>query len=379
MAELLSGTTDSGRRTKERKIKVSRLQKLRDLLDQNELDALIIDQSENRRYLSGFTGSAGWLIVSQNSALLAVDFRYTEQAKKESAGFEVVLVKGEVISWLSLYLSEHKFRKVGFEAEHVSLAAHQRFSTKIKDNGLKVELVPTSGLVESIRAVKEPGEIELIEKAVQLADAAYGEARAILRPGLTEAEVAWKLEKFLREKGSQAVPFEIIVTSGPNSAQPHAKPSAKTIVKNEPVVIDLGARVSGYCCDLTRTFFLGDTDKTFSKIYDIVLGAQLTALSTIVSGMNGDQADRLARTVIEQANYGEAFGHGLGHGVGLQTHESPRLGPNSTDVLVDRMVFTLEPGIYVPGWGGIRIEDTVVMENGKARTLTRADKKAYIS
>lgn len=358
---------------------MSRLQKLHDLLDQNELDALIVGQPENRRYLSGFTGSAGWLVISQNSALLAVDFRYTEQAKKESTGFDVVLIKGDAISWLPSYLSEHKFRRAGFEAEHISLAMYQGFSTKIKGDGSKVELVPTSGLVESIRAVKEPGEIELITKAVQLADAAYDEARAILHPGLTEAEAAWKLEKLLREKGSQAVPFEIIVASGPNAALPHAKPSAKTIAKNEPVVIDLGARVSGYCCDLTRTFFIGETDKTFSKIYDIVLGAQLTGLSTIVSGMNGDQADRLARTVIEQAKYGEAFGHGLGHGVGLEAHESPRLGPNSPDALVDSMVFTLEPGIYVPGWGGVRIEDTVVMENGIARTLTRADKNAYIS
>jgi Xaa-Pro aminopeptidase len=145
------------------------------------------------------------------------------------------------------------------------------------------------------------------------------------------------------------------------------------------VVIDLGARVNGYCSDLSRTFFLGDEDETFSKIYDIVLGAQLTALATIGAGMNGDQADRLARTVIEQANYGDAFGHGLGHGVGLEAHESPRLGTNSSDLLTDGMVFTVEPGIYIAGWGGVRIEDTVVMENGKIKALTRADKIAHIS
>ncbi len=358
---------------------MSRLKKLRDLLAQNELDALIIGQAENRRYISGFTGSAGWLVISKNSAQLAVDFRYTEQAKKESPDFDVALIKGDAISWLLPYISEQKFKRTGFEADHVFFATHQRFLTKIKADGLRMELVPTFGLVESIRAVKEPEELADITKAVQLADGAYDEARAILRPGLTEKELAWALEKFLREKGSQAVPFEIIVASGVNAALPHAKPSEKTIKKNEPVVIDLGARVNGYCCDLTRTFLLGETDKTFSKIYDIVLGAQLTALSTIMSGMNGDQADRLARTVIEQANYGEAFGHSLGHGVGLETHESPRLGPNSSDVLVDSIVFTIEPGIYVPGWGGVRIEDTVVMENGKARTLTRADKKANIS
>ena len=358
---------------------MSRLQKLRDLLDQNELDAIIISHPENRRYISGFTGSAGWLVISKNSAILVVDFRYTEQAKKESLEFEVIQVKGDVIPWLLSRLSEHKFRKTGFEADHISYSTYQKFQNKVKEDNLRIKVLLTTGLVESLRAIKEPGELELVKKAVQLADAAYEEARAILRPGLTEIETTWALEKFLREKGSQTVPFEIIVASGVNSALPHAKPSAKTIVKNEPIVIDLGAIVDGYCCDLTRTFFLGEPDKTFSKIYDIVLGAQLTALSTIASGMNGDQADRLARIVIEQSNYGEAFGHSLGHGVGLETHEAPRLGPKSADVLVDGMVFTLEPGIYVPGWGGVRIEDTVVMQNGKVRSLTRAGKKADIS
>jgi len=247
------------------------------------------------------------------------------------------------------------------------------------DNGYQLEFVPVSGLVEAIRAIKEPEELKCIIEAVELADAAFDQANSILRPGITEKQMAWGLEKFLREKGSQAMPFDIIVAAGANSALPHAKPSEQVILKNVPVVIDLGACVNGYCCDLTRTFVLGNGDKTFFQIYDIVLGAQLTALATIVSGMNGDQADRLARTVIEQAKHGNDFGHGLGHGVGLETHESPRLGPNSADLLVDGMVFTIEPGIYIPGWGGVRIEDTVVMQNGKVRSLTRADKKANIS
>jgi Xaa-Pro aminopeptidase len=159
------------------------------------------------------------------------------------------------------------------------------------------------------------------------------------------------------------------VASGSNAALPHAKPSEKIIVEGEPVVIDLGARVNGYCSDLSRTFFLGGEDKTFSRIYDIVLGAQLTALAAIMAGMNGDQADRLARAVVEEAGYGDVFGHGLGHGVGLETHESPRLGPDSSDLLVNGMVFTIEPGIYIPDWGGVRIEDTVVMENGRVKAL----------
>jgi Xaa-Pro aminopeptidase len=358
---------------------VSRLQKLRHGLVQKELDVLVVLQPENRRYLSGFTGSAGWLLISDKHAYLAVDFRYVEQAKKESPDFDVVHVKGDIVNWLPKFLSDSGFKKVGFEAHQVSFSIYEKLSKTTNDEGYRLQFVPSSGLVESIRAVKEPEEIDFIKESVELADAALDQAKSILRPGITEKELAWALEKFLREKGSQAVPFDIIVASGPNAALPHTKPSEQLILKNVPVVIDLGARFNGYCSDLTRTFVIGDGDKTFSKIYDIVLGAHLTALATIKSGMDGDQADRLARTVIGQANYSENFGHGLGHGVGLETHESPRLGPGSSDLLVDGMVFTIEPGIYVAGWGGVRIEDTIVMENGKVKSLTRADKTANIS
>ncbi len=357
---------------------MSRLEKLRDHLDQKQLDAFVVFHPENRRYLSGFTGSAGCLIIANKTAYLAVDFRYVEQAKKESPEFDVVQIKGDLLDWLPEFLSELGAKKAGFEADQISFNMHQKLSKTLSNKGLHIKLIPAVGLVESIRVVKESEELKFIAEAAQLADAAYDQAKSLLRPGITEKELAWVLEKFLREKGSQAVPFDIIVASGTNAALPHAKPTEKALGRNEPVVIDLGAAVNGYCCDLTRTYIIDNGDKTFSKIYDIVLGAQLTAISNIVTGMNGDQADRLARTVIEQTKYGDAFGHSLGHGVGLETHELPRLGPKSLDVLADGMVFTIEPGIYVTGWGGVRIEDTVVMENGKVKSLTRADKKANI-
>ena len=174
------------------------------------------------------------------------------------------------------------------------------------------------------------------------------------------------------------MPFEVIVASGPNSALPHAKSSERTIKMAEPVLIDIGARINGYCSDLSRTFFCGKSDKKSSNVYDVVLGAQLTALATIECGVNGDVADKLARSVIEQAKYGNYFGHGLGHGVGLSVHESPRIGPTSSDILCDGMVFTVEPGIYIAGWGGVRIEDTVMMQNGKIINLSKVDKIAVI-
>ena len=357
---------------------MNRLQRLRQILTQYELDVLIVSQPENRRYLSGFTGSAGCLLISANNAFLAVDFRYVEQAKKEALDFEVVHVKGDLANWLPKLASDLRFKRVGFEADHIPFAIYQQLCKVVGDGQYQIQLMPTNGLVESIRAVKEPEEIKLIAEAVGLADAAFAHAKSIIRPGVSEKEAAWKLERFLREMGSEPMPFDIIVASGSNAALPHAKPSEKVIFENEPVVIDLGARVNGYCSDLSRTFFSGGEDETFSKIYDIVLGAQLTALATIMAGTSGDQADRLARTVIEQAGYSDAFGHGLGHGVGLETHESPRLGPGSSDLLIDGMVFTIEPGIYIPGWGGVRIEDTVVMENGRVKALTRADKIANI-
>jgi len=192
--------------------------------------------------------------------------------------------------------------------------------------------------------------------------------------GMTEKEIAWEIEKFMRENGSQPLPFDIIVASGQNSAMPHARPSQRKIGSGEPVVIDIGARYEGYSSDLSRTICPGVADDTFRKVYDAVLGAQLTAIAIIKEDMSGEEADSLARTVIEEAGYGEAFGHALGHGVGLAPHEQPRLGPNSTQQLGSGMVFTIEPGIYIAGWGGVRIEDLMVIEKSETRVLSKARK-----
>jgi Xaa-Pro aminopeptidase len=222
--------------------------------------------------------------------------------------------------------------------------------------------------------VKGKEELRLVEKAAALADAALEYIMPHIVPGALEKEIAWELESFLRRNGSEPVPFELIVASGPNSAMPHARPTDRAIRQGEPVVIDIGATVEGYASDMTRTLCLGDGNSMYNKVYDIVLGAQLTAMATLQAGMTGEQADRLARTVIEQAGYKDSFGHGLGHGVGLATHEEPRLGTSSTDILAEGMVFTIEPGIYISGWGGVRIEDMVVLEEGKVRPLTKARK-----
>jgi Xaa-Pro aminopeptidase len=360
-----------------RKSRIKRLRKLRTSIAEKGLDALLLSQPENIRYLSGFTGSSGWLLISGQDAILATDFRYVEQAKGESPDFEIIQTKQDLRDWLPGLVSDLGWHKLGLEANFISYDSFHKLSEAIKTKQVNLELVPTTDIVEQLRSIKEPEELGFITKAVEIVDAAFEQAKAIIRPGITERETAWEIEKFLRQEGSEGLPFEIIVASGPNSALPHAKPIEKIINSGEPILIDMGARISGYCSDFSRTLFLEKADKIFQEIYNVVLKAQTTAIEGIKPGMDASEADQLARSIVEQAGYGDAFGHGLGHGVGLAVHEFPRLGPSSFDSLTDGMVFTIEPGIYIAGQGGVRIEDMVVLENGKARVLTRAKKNSF--
>ena len=350
----------------------NRLQKLRQRFAEKEIDAIFISQPENRYYLSGFNGSSGYLLITPQNTILATDFRYLEQAKRQAPDYEIFQITNDIADWFPRLTAGLDLKKLGVEAGHITFAMYQRLTDVLKQSQLK--LIPVDGLVESLRAIKEPEEIEFITKAMEITDSAFEYIEDIIHTGMSEKEVAWEIEKSMREKGSESLPFDVIVASGPNSALPHAKPSSRIIRSGEPILIDMGARVEGYCSDLSRTICLDTPDDTFNKVYDTVLRAQLEALAIIKEGMAGEQADSLARTVIEQADYGEAFGHGLGHGVGLAPHELPRLGPNSAELLTSGMVFTIEPGIYLVGWGGVRIEDVVVMEEGKARVISKARK-----
>ena len=352
----------------------ARLQKLRQGLAEKEIDAIFISQPENRRYLSGFDGSSGYLLITPQNTILATDFRYMEQAKIQATDYEIFPAIGGIVDWFPQLVAESNLTKLGFEAGHITFARYQQLSDILNKAQSQLRLIPVDGLVESLRAIKEPEEIELITKATEISDAALEYIENMIDIGMSEKEVAWEIEKFIREKGSETIPFDVIVASGPNSALPHAKPSSHAIQSGEPVVIDIGARFRGYSSDLSRTICLGTPDDTFRKVYDTVLRAQLTAMATIKEGMSGSQIDNLARVVIEQAGYGQAFGHALGHGIGLASHEAPRLGPNSADKLTSGMVFTIEPGIYLAGWGGVRIEDAVVMEKGKVRAISKAKK-----
>ncbi len=355
----------------------NRLQHLREALAENEIDGIFISQAENRYYLSGFHGTAGYLFITENAAILATDFRYTEQAVSQAPDFEILRIGAGLGDWFSGMVSEHRVKRLGFESSDVSYQFFNLLKASLEKKNLDTTLVPVCGVVEKLRTIKEKEEIEFTGKAAAIGDRALEAVERLITPGMTEAAIAWELEKRLREDGSGPLPFEIIVASGPAAALPHHLPSDRTVGEGETIVIDMGARYNGYSSDLTRTVCAGEPDDYYKKIYGTVLDAQTAALAIIKGGITGHDADAAARTVIQNAGYGEDFGHGLGHGVGLVVHEAPRLSPGSEDVLKDGMIFSVEPGIYLSGWGGVRIEDLVVIENGSMRVLSHARKATY--
>ncbi len=364
-----------------------RLTRLRERMAAVALDGLLVGapvedtfhtHSANRRYLSGFNGSTGWLLFTADAAFIAVDFRYWEQAERESPGFTLFRANNSLEKWLGELLNEANLngKRVGFEPAGVTVAAYQAMKKAI--DGLPADerpkLLAAPPIVEEMRAIKEPEEIDLLQRAVDVGDAAFEAVRRRIEPGWTEKQVAWEIEKEARRLGAEGMSFETIVAAGAWGAMPHAQPRQRPIEAGEPVVIDMGVRVAGYCSDLTRTIVAGEPDRKFGQIYDIVLTAQLTAEELVRSGISGEEAHLLAHNVIAEAGYGDNFGHGLGHGVGLLVHEAPRLARASKDELKDGMVVTIEPGIYIPGWGGVRIEDMVVIQDGEARVMSRAPK-----
>ena len=353
----------------------NRLERLRIKLDEQELDAFFVSSPENRRYLSGFSGSAGFLVVSKDAAVLATDFRYVEQAGQQSPGFRVHRISGGM-KWLPELLVELDVKRVGFESGDLTVGAHQAIINVLKEDTIakEISMISTSQFIDPLRMIKDPEELALISRAMEISDHAFQVVTPLIEVGDTERSVAWKMEIAMREGGAEALAFETIVASGPNAAKPHHHPSDRQICSGEPIVIDFGARYEGYNSDMTRTLCLGEPDETFRIVYDTVLAAQMTASATVLPTMTSGEADGIAREIIEQAGYGDQFGHSLGHGIGLAVHEYPRVGPNSGDALADGTVFTIEPGIYIPGWGGVRIEDTVIMENGKVRSLTTSHK-----
>jgi Xaa-Pro aminopeptidase len=357
--------------------KINRIERLRKEMAEKELDAFFVSSSENRAYFSGFRGSAGYLWITSADAMLATDSRYTEQAGIEAAEYRVVRITGS-LDWFEEVVESSGARRIGFEDNSVTVSLHSALQEKLANRDPAPTLAPTGAMAAQLRAVKEPDELILIQRAIDLADQAMEVVGAKLHPGMTEREVAWQLEQTMRESGADALSFDTIVASGPNGAKAHHKPSDRKLELGDGIVIDMGALYEGYCSDITRTFVLGKASEQFRKVYDTVLAAQEITEQTARAGMTGGEVDGLARAVIADAGYGDSFGHSLGHGIGIAVHELPGVGPNSPGTIKDGMVFSVEPGIYLTGWGGVRIEDLVVMEGGSPRVLTHAHKRDLV-
>lgn len=356
------------------KVIESRLAALTDLLAAKGAEGLLVAGLANRRYLSGFTAEDpdwGILLVTPERALLFTDFRYQVWAQQEAPVFQVVTYKESLGKALPDHLKDLGVRRLGFEEAYFTCRQYQRLRGAVQEAGLEVEWLSLEGLVEGLREVKTADELAAIRRALNLTETVFQQVAESLIPGVTEAQAAWEIEKRLREGGSEGVAFEPIVAAGPNSARPHHRPGDYVLKPGEPIIIDMGARVDGYCADLTRTLVLGEADEQFRRIYRLVRQAQDRAERNLKAGMDSLAGDALAREVIAQAGYGEAFGHSLGHGVGLAVHEAPSLSPaqERKSILKADSVMTVEPGVYLTGWGGVRLEDMVRLTEDGAEVL----------
>lgn len=336
--------------------------RLEALLGERELDRYLVTELTNVRYLTGFTGTNGACVCGPGSRLFFTDFRYTERAAAEVEGWEPLTISDD---WLG-GIAAHLTGRVGFEDDHMAVRTMERLKGKL---GEGVEAVAAGGLVERLRRVKDEGELAAIAEASKLADSVWEWSLERGLAGRSERDVARAAEARIRELGADPS-FPAIVAAGPNGALPHAEPGEREIGRGELVVFDMGAQLDGYCSDGTRTYATGEPGEEARAVYATVLEAQLASLAAVEPGRTGEQVDAVAREIIAAAGHGERFGHGLGHGVGLEVHEGPRLSARSDDVLAPGEVVTVEPGIYLPGQLGVRIEDLVVVGADGNRNLS---------
>ncbi|MBF0709227.1 MULTISPECIES: M24 family metallopeptidase [Bacillales] len=352
---------------------MERIEKLRQSFTEYDIDAMLITSASNRRYISQFTGSSGVVLITEKEAKFVTDFRYMDQAREQAQGFDIVQHKGPIVGEVAKLANELGVKKLGFEETQVTYQVFKAYENKVDGT-----LVPINGILEKHRMIKDSSELKVLKEATEIADAAFQHITSYIRTGLTELDVSNELEFFMRKNGATSSSFDIIVASGIRSALPHGVASDKIIGKNELITLDFGAYYKGYCSDITRTVAVGDPGEELKGVYHTVLEAQLKAMEQIKPGMSGKEADALSRDLITSKGFGEYFGHSLGHGVGLEVHEGPSLSTKSDTVLEPGMVVTVEPGIYLSGKGGVRIEDdTVITETGN-ETLSHSTKELLI-
>lgn len=354
-----------------------RMERARNLLKNNGLDGILAASAANIRYLTGFAGTDSYLYVSADKQVILTDSRYTLQAQEEAESCQVRTIGGgrSYGDLLKELLKEDGVRRLGFEDSFLTWQTVRRLQDETGGEEERERWIPLEGKLSLLRAVKDEDEIEKLSRAEKIGDEAFSYILTQIRPGITELEIAAKLEYYLKSHGAQEKSFDTIAASGLHSAMPHAVPSGKVLESGDFVTLDFGCKYQGYCSDMTRTIVVGKASDRQREIYRIVLEAQEAALAGLRAGITGAEGDRLAREVIEKAGYGTYFGHGLGHGVGLEIHERPALSSRDETVLQPGMIETVEPGIYIPGFGGVRIEDMVVITEDGCRNLTGSSKE----
>ncbi|MDR6998709.1 aminopeptidase P family protein [Neobacillus niacini] len=350
-----------------------KLEKLRENFAASGIDGILITSPYNRRYVSNFTGTAGVVLISSEKALFITDFRYIEQASKQCEGFEIIKFSSTILEEVAKQAKMLGINKLGFEADYLTFSEFKSYEKEMEG-----ELLPVSGAIEKLRLIKTDAEIKILKEAADIADAAFKHILDFIRPGKTELEVANELEFFMRRAGATSSSFDTIVASGQRSALPHGVASDKVIEAGDFVTLDYGAYYKGYVSDITRTVAVGQPDEKLKNIYEIVLEAQLKGMEGIKPGITGKEADALTRDYITEKGYGEYFGHSTGHGIGLEVHEGPALSFRSDLTLESGMVVTCEPGIYIPGLGGVRIEDDTLVTKDGNEALTHSTKDLII-
>jgi len=349
----------------------NRIKRIKEILESEKLDLLLVTFLPNVRYLSGYTGTNGLVLISPNGSIFLTDFRYKEQSREQVKYLKTVIAERDLIQTLpTLSLFKPKRLKLGFESNHLSCGTYRNLKALLPD----CLLVPTENLIESVSVKKDQIEIDKIRKAVKITDQVFFEILDFIKPKVKEQDIAAEIEYRFKRYGSTTPLYETIVASGKRSALPHGRASGKKIEKGDLVTLDMGAVYEGYTADLTRTVVVGKANKRQKNLYNIVLKAQREALGRIKPKMRACDLDKVARGVIKRAGYGKYFGHGLGHGIGLVIHDNPAINARNEQLLQPGMIITIEPGIYIPNWGGVRIEDDVLVTKKGCEILTKAEK-----
>jgi len=347
-----------------------RLSNLRQLMKNASLEAVLLISDPNRNYMSGFTGDESFSVITEERAIFITDSRFTEQARQQVKDYEIVEYKGTFADFLAKLAKELNIKNLGFEQDVVSYSTYMTYKEK-----LHCELIPMNGIVEELRLIKDENEADSIRKAAAIADKAFEHMVTFIKPGMTEREIGLELEFFMKKAGAKDLSFTSIIASGVRSSLPHGSATDKVVNEGEFLTLDFGCIVDGYCSDMTRTIVLGKPSEKMLDVYNTVLEAQDRALKAVKPGISGAELDKIARDYITEKGYGSYFGHGLGHGVGRQVHELPHVNYRGTNPLKAGMVITDEPGIYIPEFGGVRIEDLILVTEDGYEVLSKSPKQ----